>query len=174
MKQRRQFLCSEMFHITEKDKSGPFPVSLSNGVTTPPPKKTFLDLAMTFWGNLYSYIQHIIHQPTLKTIILNSKDCFRIAAMNGSRLPQLWWTPPVWTIKWKKAAELMNGDTSYQDELIRNIQGSEFALLGHNGAISSCIKVHLHCTKANSKANFFLDVCLCSMWKLNYTFYEPI
>ena len=41
MKQRRQFLCSEMFHITEKDKSGSFPVSLSNGATTPapPPQK---------------------------------------------------------------------------------------------------------------------------------------
>ena len=51
----------------------------------------------------------------------------------------------------------MNGDTSYQDELIRNIQGSEFALLGHNGAISSCIKVNL---RKRSRKNFFLHLYL--------------
>ena len=32
------------------------------------------------------------------------------------------------------------------------------------------VKVHLHCTKAN----FFFDLCRCSMWTLNWILYEPI
>ena len=39
--------------------------------------------------------------------------------------------------------------------------------------IISC-KVHLHWTKANAKANFFFDLCGCSMWTLNWVVYEPI
>ena len=44
----------------------------------------------------------------------------------------------------------------------------------NQGRCTFTITVHLHYAQVNPRANFFIDLCLCSMWALNWILYESI